>query len=97
MGMESRESAVPNRGEVMPFLSLFVPTPGWSLFCKCLKGNGGDDETRTRHLCRDSGLQVLSTTWKSTDGTASHSKGILDNANVYRDVHRVLLSIVPGE
>ena len=37
----------------MPFWSLFVPTPGRSNFCKCLKGNGGDDETRTRDLCRD--------------------------------------------
>jgi hypothetical protein len=36
--------------------SLLVPTQGWSLFCKCLKRNGGDDETRTRDLCRDSAL-----------------------------------------
>jgi len=35
-----------------------------------------------------SGLQVLSTTWKSTDGTASHWKYIIDNAIVYRDVYR---------
>jgi hypothetical protein len=35
-----------------------------------------------------SGLQVLSTTWKSTDGTASHWKYIIDNTNVYRDVYR---------
>jgi CheY-like chemotaxis protein len=34
--------------------SLLVPTQGWSLSCKCLKRNGGDDETRTRDLCRDS-------------------------------------------
>src|ERR1700674_5086210 len=31
------------------------------------------------------GVQVLSTTWKSTDGTASHWKYIKDNANVYRE------------
>jgi hypothetical protein len=35
-----------------------------------------------------SGLQVLSTTWKSTDGTASHWKYIEDNVIVYRDVYR---------
>src|ERR1700693_5698447 len=39
--------------EPMPSWSLFVPAQGWSLFCKCLKRNGGDDETRTRDLCRD--------------------------------------------
>jgi hypothetical protein len=32
-----------------------------------------------------SGLQVLSTTWKSTDGTASPSKYVIDNAILYRD------------
>jgi hypothetical protein len=37
-----------------------------------------------------SGLQVLSTTWKSTDGTTSHWKYVVDNVNVYRDVYRVL-------
>jgi hypothetical protein len=35
-----------------------------------------------------SGLQVLSTTWKSTDGTLSHWKYIIDNVIVYRDVYR---------
>jgi len=35
-----------------------------------------------------SGLQVLSTTWKSSDGTRSHWKYVVDNANVYRDVYR---------
>jgi hypothetical protein len=34
------------------------------------------------------GLSVLSTTWKSTDGTLSHWKYIIDNVNVYRDVYR---------
>ena len=38
----------------MPSWSLFVPALRWSPFCKCLKRNGGDDETRTRDLCRDS-------------------------------------------
>src|SRR6267142_3643922 len=31
-----------------------------------------------------SGIQVLSTTWKSTDGTVSHGKYIIGNAIVYR-------------
>jgi hypothetical protein len=31
-----------------------------------------------------SGIQVLSTTWKITDGTASHRKYTIANANVYR-------------
>ena len=35
-----------------------------------------------------SGLQVLSTTWKSTDGTRSHWKYVVDNAIVYRGVYR---------
>jgi hypothetical protein len=35
-----------------------------------------------------SGLQVLSTTWKSTDGTRSHWKYVVDNVIVYRDVYR---------
>jgi hypothetical protein len=35
-----------------------------------------------------SGLQVLSTTWKSTDGTRSHWKYVVDNFIVYRDVYR---------
>ena len=37
----------------------FVPTRKWSTFGKFLKRNGGDDETRTRDLCRD--RAVLST------------------------------------
>src|SRR6266849_8044805 len=35
-----------------------------------------------------SGLLVLSTTWKSTDGTASHWKYVVDNVIVYRDAYR---------
>jgi hypothetical protein len=35
-----------------------------------------------------SGIQVLSTTWKSLDGTVSHGKYIIGNTIVYRDVHR---------
>jgi hypothetical protein len=35
-----------------------------------------------------SGLQVLSTTWKSTDGTVSHWKYIMGNVIVYRGVYR---------
>jgi hypothetical protein len=30
-----------------------VPTRKWSIFDKFLRKNGGDDETRTRDLCRD--------------------------------------------
>src|ERR1700730_5501437 len=37
----------------VPILCLFVPTRKWSTFGKFLKRNGGDDETRTRDLCRD--------------------------------------------
>jgi len=49
--------------------------------------NGGDDETRTRDLSVTvSGLQVLSTTWKSTDGTASHWKYVVDKVIVYREL-----------
>ena len=39
-----------------------------------------------------SGLQVLSTTWKSADGTASHWKYVVDNVIVYRDVYRAWAS-----
>ena len=56
---------------------------------KCFGKNGGDDGTRTRGFCRDSsGIQLLSTTWKTTDGTVSHGKYIIGNAIVYRDVYR---------
>ena len=33
-------------------------------------------------------LQILSTTWKSTDGTASHWKYMIGNVIVYRHVYR---------
>jgi len=33
-----------------------------------------------------SGLQVFSTTWKSTDGTASHWKYVTGNIIVYHNV-----------
>jgi hypothetical protein len=39
-----------------------------------------------------SGLQVLSTTWKSTDGTLNHWKYVVHNVIVYRDVYREGLS-----
>ena len=35
-------------------LCFFVPTRKWSTSGKFLRKNGGDDETRTRDLCRDS-------------------------------------------
>src|SRR2546425_377500 len=41
-------------GASVHFWSLFVPVQGWGLFRKGLKSYGGDDETRTRDLCRDS-------------------------------------------
>ena len=55
-----------------------------------IRKNGVLDEIRIRDLCRDSGLQVLSTTWKSTDtdGTRSRWKYVVDNVIVYRRVHR---------
>jgi len=43
-----------------------------------------------------SGLQVLSTTWKSTDGTASHWKYVVDDVIVYRDVYRAGSRAVEG-
>ena len=54
----------------MPSWSLFVPGLEWSLFCKCLKRNGGDDETRTRDLCRDRVAWLGFTTTYKTAGTA---------------------------
>jgi hypothetical protein len=50
-----------------------------------------------------SGLQALSATWKSTDGTASHWKYIIGNVIVYRDVYRAsrdieaFLNTPPGD
>ena len=41
-----------------------------------------------------SGLSVLSTTWKSTDGTASHWKYVVDNVIVYRDVYRAQRALI---
>jgi len=35
-----------------------------------------------------SGLQVLSTTWKSTEGTVSHWKYVVDDVTVYLDMYR---------
>ena len=58
MATESAMNVVTGRYELMPFWSLFVPAQGWSHFCKCLKRNGGDDETRTRDLCRDSAPSI---------------------------------------
>ena len=40
-----------------------------------------------------SGLSVLSTTWKNTDGTARHWKYVVDNVIVYRDVYRVSFAL----
>jgi len=40
-------------------------------------------------------IEVISTTWKSTDGTVSHWKYVIGNAIVYRHVYRAeaLLSL----
>jgi len=48
----------------MPFWYLFVPAREWSYFSNCLNWNGGDDETRTRDLCRDR----ISITYNNLDG-----------------------------
>ena len=60
----------------------------FGVLCKPFKGMAG---TTRLELATSAvtvrGLQVLSTTWKSTDGTASHWKYIIDNANVYREVY----------
>jgi hypothetical protein len=41
-----------------------------------------------------SGLQVLSTTSKSTDGTGSHWKCVVDNIIVCRDVYRAQRAVI---
>ena len=48
-----------------------------------LEKNGGDESAVTVIA-----LQVLSTTWKGTDGTASHWKYVVGNVIVYRDMYR---------
>ncbi len=48
----------------------FVPTRKCSTFGKFLRKNGGDDETRTRDLCRDSIAWLVFTTTYNTAGTA---------------------------
>ena len=42
-------------------------------------------------------FRVLSTTWKSTDGTASHWKYVIDNVIVYRDVYRAFCNDSPEQ
>jgi integrase len=51
-------------------LYLFVPARKFFHRRKCLIRNGGDDETRTRDLCRDSGPLLGFTTTYKTAGTA---------------------------
>ena len=53
---------------------------------KSLKRNGGDDETRTRDLCRDSGpLRGFTTTYK----TAGTAKGRLSRSKSYKTLRAV--------
>ena len=61
----------------VPILCLFVPTGKWRNSDKPLKRNGGDDETRTRDLCRDS---------YKTAGTA---KGRLSRSKSHETLHSV--------
>ena len=64
------------------------PVEGVILSAQVLEKNGGDDETRTRDLCRDSErLTSIFSDFESTDGTASHWKYAVGKAIVYRDVY----------
>src|ERR1700722_20906386 len=53
---------------------------------KCFEKNGGDDETRTRDLCRDSGPLIGFTTTYKTAGTA---KGRLSRSESYKTLRAV--------
>ena len=50
---KKRELCLGGLPSSVPILYLFVPTGKWRNSGKSLKRNGGDDETRTRDLCRD--------------------------------------------
>src|SRR2546425_9822147 len=53
---------------------------------KCSKGMAGTPGLEPAASAMTvSGLQVLSTTWKSTDGTASHWKYSIGNVIVHRE------------
>ena len=62
--------------------------------CKSLKMAGTTGLEPAASAVTVSGLQVLSTTWKSTDGTRSHWKYVVGNAIVYRDVYRALSDLM---
>jgi hypothetical protein len=67
---QERELCLGGLPSSVPILCLFVPTRKWSAFGKFFRKNGGDDETRTRDLCRDSGPVIGFTTTYKTAGTA---------------------------
>src|SRR6202162_414847 len=61
----------------------------FGVLCKPFKGMAGTTRLElATSAVTVSGLQVLSTTWKSTDGAASHWKYIIDSVIVYRHVYR---------
>jgi hypothetical protein len=55
----------------VPILCLFVPTRKRSTFSKFLRMNGGDDETRTRDLCRDRFHGADRHPWRSKESSGS--------------------------
>ena len=93
-GMQDKREA---QGKLLPWYSnrgTGLSGPNWTTTkvadsLKCMKGMAGTTGLEpAASAVTVSGLQVLSTTWKSTDGTRSHWKYVLDNAIVYRDVYR---------
>ena len=64
-------------------------TPNGGIPAKVLKINGGDDETRTRDLCRDSEkFNSIFNDLENADGTTSHWKYWIGKIIVYHDVYR---------
>jgi hypothetical protein len=62
------------------------PKPERVPFAQVLEKNGGDDETRTRDLCRDSGPLMGFTTTYKTAGTA---KGRISRSKSSKAPHSV--------
>jgi hypothetical protein len=57
-------------------------------FLQVLERNGGDDETRTRGLCRDSErLTSIFNDFENADGIASQHKYVLSKDIVYHKVY----------
>jgi len=68
-----------------PNWTLSDPRPDLPIRGKCLKVMAGTTRLElATSAVTVSGLSVLSTTWKSTDGTASHWKYVEDSVIVYR-------------